>query len=94
MKRKRVLIIKLSAFALLLAIAVNVYVGYRRDISVYNERIEELDKQIAEQKEYSKELDITGSEYMSQENVVKIARETLGLVKSGEKFFKNYNDNQ
>lgn len=94
MKRKRVLIIKVSAFALLLAIAVNVYVGYRRDISVYNERIEELDKQIAEQKEYSKELDITGSEYMSQENVVKIARETLGLVKSGEKFFKNYNDNQ
>ena len=94
MKLKRMLIIEIGALALLLAMAVNAYVSYNRDISVHNERIKELDRQIAEQKEYSKELDVTGSEYASQDGVVKIARETLGLVKSGEKFFKNYNDIQ
>ncbi|MBQ8525320.1 MAG: septum formation initiator family protein [Clostridia bacterium] len=94
MNRKTRRIAKLIFFVAVVLIAGNVYASYRNDISAYNDRIEDLDRQLEVQKNYSKELDAAGDEYMSQENVVRIARETLGLVKSGEKFFKNYNDNQ
>ena len=72
----------------------NFYPSYRNDIAAYNVRLGELDKELSKQKSYSAELDSTGDVYASQESVEQIARDTLGLVKSGEKFFKNYNDNQ
>lgn len=94
MRRKIKLIAYIAFFAVIAFAAGNVYTSYCRDIAVYNEQIDDLDRQLDIQKKHSKELDAAGSEYMSQENVIRIARETLGLVKSGEKFFKNYNDNQ
>ena len=51
-------------------------------------------KELEEQQQYKRELDGTQDVYTSQSAVEKIARDTLGLVKSNEKFFKNYNDNQ
>lgn len=94
MNRKTRRIAKLIFFVVVALIACNVYINYRNDIEAYDIRIEELDKELQKQKDYGKELDATGDVYMSAENIMKIARETLGLVKSGEKFFKNYNDNQ
>ena len=85
--------------ALILAMVVVVlsakaYIDYRNDISEYKDRIAELEQKIDEQKQYGEELDNTKDIYSSQEEVERIARDTLGLVKSNEKFFKNYNDNQ
>ena len=85
--------------ALILAMVVVVlsakaYIDYRSDIAEYKARIAELEEKIAQQKEYGEELDNTKDIYSSQEEVERIARDTLGLVKSNEKFFKNYNDNQ
>lgn len=57
----------------------------------YNNEIESLEKQIAEQEEYGKELDKTAKEYSTDEYVEKYAR-ILGLVKPDEKIFRNYND--
>lgn len=85
---------KLIFFIAVALISINVYAGYRNDIAAYNVRINELDKEISKQRSYGAELDSTGNVYESQESVEQIARDTLGLVKSGEKFFKNYNDNQ
>ena len=83
------------AFVALVAIgSVKVYIDYKNDIEEYNARIEELESKIDAQKKYSEELDNTEDVYTSQEAVEQIARDTLGLVKSNEKFFKNYNDNQ
>ncbi len=79
--------------ALVVLISFKIYTGYRSDISYFNDRKEDLKEKIEEQKQYSEQLDKEQDIYASQERVEKIARETLGLVKSDEKFFKNYNDN-
>ena len=89
-KKKIALIIVVIAAV----VSVKVYMDYRNDIDEYNTRIAELEEKINEQKQYREELDNTKDIYSSQEEVEKIARDTLGLVKSNEKFFKNYNDNQ
>ncbi len=77
-----------------LIVAVKVYVDFRNDIATYEKRIADLEQKLNEQEQYKKELDSTEDVYSSQESVEQIARDTLGLVKSDEKFFKNYNDNQ
>lgn len=94
MNRKTRRMAKIIFFVVIATAAANVYFTYRNEIASYDVRIEELDRELDKQKDYGKELDATGDVYMSSESVEKIARETLGLVKSGEKFFKNYNDNQ
>ena len=86
--------IALIAAAVVIVISVKAYIDYRSDIAQYKARIAELEEKIARQKEYGEELDNTKDIYSSQEEVERIARDTLGLVKSNEKFFKNYNDNQ
>ena len=86
--------IALIAAIVVVVISAKAYINYRKDISEYNARIAELEEKINEQKEYGEELDNTKDIYSSQEEVERIARDTLGLVKSNEKFFKNYNDNQ
>ena len=57
----------------------------------YETEIESLEKQISEQKKYSKELEKTKKEYSTDEYIEKRAR-SLGLVKPDEKIFRNYND--
>lgn len=86
--------IALIAAVAVVAISAKAYIDYRNDIAEYKARIAELEEKISEQKEFSEELDNTKDIYSSQEEVERIARDTLGLVKSNEKFFKNYNDNQ
>ncbi len=86
--------IALIAAIVVVVISVKAYIDYRNDIAEYKARIAELEDKITEQKEYGEELDNTRDIYTSQEEVERIARDTLGLVKSNEKFFKNYNDNQ
>ncbi|MEE1144843.1 MAG: septum formation initiator family protein [Acutalibacteraceae bacterium] len=83
------------AFVAVVAIgSAKVYIDYRNDIAEYNARIAELETKIDDQQQYKDELDSTEDIYSSQESVEQIARDTLGLVKSNEKFFKNYNDNE
>ena len=61
------------------------------DLGYYQREIDSLNAQIAEQEQYSKELDKISKEYTSDEYVEKYAR-SLGLVKPNEKIFRNYND--
>lgn len=86
--------IALIAAVIVVILSAKAYIDYRNDISEYKDRIAELEEKIDEQKQYGEELDNTKDIYSSQEEVERIARDTLGLVKSNEKFFKNYNDNQ
>ena len=57
----------------------------------YNNEIDALNAQIAEQEEYSKKLDKTSKEYGSDEYIEEYAR-SLGYVKANEKIFRNYNE--
>ena len=91
-KHKRIFTIVF--LSVILIIAVKVYVDFRSDIASYEKRIDDLEQKLDEQEQYKNELDNTEAVYSSQEEVERIARDTLGLVKSYEKFFKNYNDNQ
>lgn len=74
-------------------ISAKVYAGYRSDIAEYNNRISELNTKIDNQKQYGEQLEESKDIYSSRERVEQIARDTLGLVNSNERFFKNYNDN-
>ncbi len=60
-------------------------------LSGYQKEIDSLKSQIAEQEEYSKELDKTSKEYSSDAYIEKYAR-SLGLVKPNEKIFRNYSE--
>ena len=93
MKLKKIKRFQLIFIILVLLVAVKTYVDYRANISFYNEQVEELSEKIADEEKCSEELDKEPDIYSSRERVEKIARERLGLVKSDEKFFKNYNDN-
>lgn len=91
---KRSTKITLVFIAVIAVLGAKTYIDYKKDIKVYNNQKESLQKELEDQQEYRRELDGTQDIYTSQSAVEKIARETLGLVKSDEKFFKNYNDNQ
>ena len=87
-KKGRFFRIILVAGVLLFAVTfANKYSG----LSSYQREIDSLNAQIAEQKEYSKELDKISKEYSSDAYIEKYARE-LGLVKPNEKIFRNYNE--
>ncbi len=92
LKLKRIFTVVFTV--VVLVVAAKVYMDYRSDMAAYEKRIADLEQKLIEQEQYSKELDNTEDVYSSQEAVEEIARETLGLVKPDEKFFKNYNDNQ
>ena len=88
-KRKNIFgkIVVLSLICVLFCVFYHKYIG----LEEYRNEIDRLQSQIAEQKEYSKELEKTAEEYSSDEYVEKYAR-ILGLVKPDEKIFRNYND--
>ncbi len=93
--KKRRKALPLVAICLSLAgIAAYVFLGSYRDLQFYNNKIDDLKSQIAEQQKISKQLDEKEKLYTSEDYIEKVARETLGLVKSDEKVFKNYNDKQ
>lgn len=78
---------------ILFSVCIFAFMFYNKysDLSGYQKEIDSLKAQIAEQQEYSKELDKTSKEYSSDAYVEKYAR-SLGLVKPNEKIFRNYND--
>ncbi len=88
---------KKSAKGIKIAIAVGVCVfafmffNEYSTLSGYQKEIDSLKSQIAEQEEYSKELDKTSKEYSSDAYIEKYAR-SLGLVKPNEKIFRNYSE--
>jgi len=89
-KKRKNIFAKLMVLSLICFLCVVFYHQYS-SLDEYNNEIENLEKQIAEQEEYGKELDKTAKEYSSDEYVEKYAR-ILGLVKPDEKIFRNYND--
>ena len=91
---KRSTKITLAFIAVVAVIGTKTYIDYKKDIHIYDKQKDSLQKELEEQQEYRRELDGTQDIYTSQSAGENIARETLGLVKSNEKFFKNYNDNQ
>lgn len=80
--------------AVMAVIGVKTYIDFKKDIAIYDRQQAELEQELEKQQQYRIELDGTQDVYSSQAAVEEIARETLGLVKSDEKFYKNYNDNQ
>lgn len=89
-KKKRMIfgtVLILSLICLLVCAFYPLYNNYEE----LNEETKNLQNQITEQKEYSKELEKTEEEYSTDEYVEKHAR-SLGLVKPDEKIFRNYND--
>lgn len=89
-KKRKNIFAKLIVLSLICFLCVVFFHKYSI-LEEYNNEIENLEKQIAEQEEYGKELDKTEKEYSSDEFVEKYAR-ILGLVKPDEKIFRNYND--
>ena len=89
-KKRKSIFVKLFVLLLICFLSIAFYHQYS-NLEEYNNEIENLEKQIADQEEYGKELDKTAKEYSSDEYVEKYAR-ILGLVKPDEKIFRNYND--
>ena len=88
MKKKRGLkILVLISVFIFGIVFFNKYMG----LNDYREEINSLEKQIADEKQYGKELDEAKKESDSDECVEEHARD-LGYVKSNEKIFRNYND--
>lgn len=69
----------------------SLFISKYSNLSTFQKEIDSLNEQIAEEEEYSKELDETAKKYTSDEYVEQYAR-GLGLVKPNEKIFRNYND--
>lgn len=80
-------LVMVSLLCLLICVFYHKYSG----LKYYNNQIDSLKSQIAEQEEHAKELERAKKEYSSDEYVEKYARK-LGLVKPNEKIFRNYND--
>ncbi len=89
-KKRKSIFAKLFVLLLICFLSIAFYHQYS-NLEEYNNEIENLEKQIAEQEEYGKELDKTAKESSSDEYVEEQARR-IGLVKPDEKIFRNYND--
>lgn len=92
-KKRRNPFIILAVCAVLLWVVAGAFAESYKDLSFYKHEIDNLKEEISNQKELSKELDEKEKLYASDDYIEQVARETLGLVKSDEKVFKNYNDN-
>ena len=73
-------------------ISVKAFYDYQKEMSLWKEQEKKVlaDKQNEEKRK--SELDNTKDIYSSPSAVMEIAREVLGLVKPGEKFYRNYNN--
>ncbi len=92
-KKRRNPLLILAICVVLLRLVAGAFVESYRDLSFYNREIDSLEDEISNQKKLSKELEEKEKLYASDDYIEQVARETLGLVKSDEKVFKNYNDN-
>ena len=83
--------IRRLALLVIVSIAAVVFVNQFSRISYYNGQIKELEGQIAEQEEISKDLQEKQDVYSSREHVEKIARDELGLLRANEKVYIDSN---
>ncbi|MBE7046130.1 MAG: septum formation initiator family protein [Ruminococcaceae bacterium] len=79
---------------LLLVVFVIVAITFIRqqgEINDYNNKIEDINSQIAYEEKHSKELEEKSDLYSSDDYIEKVARDELGLVKADEKVFVDAN---
>lgn len=79
---------------LIILIAVGIRgISLRAQLSEYNERKAELQQQIADEEERTKEIEEYGKYTQTDAYVEEVAREKLGLVKENEIIFRNEDAN-
>jgi cell division protein FtsB len=89
-KKKRNTVLKITILFFVCFFA-SLFYNKFSSLKSYNKEIDALKAQIAEQEEYTKQLEKVSKEYDSDEFIEKFAR-SLGLVKPNEKIFRNYNE--
>ena len=89
---KRATVITLSVIVISIIIGIYIYTDYTKNISMPQKQEQELLRKKEELQQERTELDGAPDVYSSQALVEQIARDVLGLVKSDEKFYKNYNN--
>lgn len=67
------------------------FIRQQGEINDYNDKIEEINSQIAYEEKHSKELEEKSELYSSDDYIEKVARDELGLVKADEKVFVDAN---
>jgi cell division protein FtsL len=82
-------VIPLMAFTLLYAAFA--FTSQSKDLYSINLKIKELQAKLQTEKEHRQELVEEKDEISSDENIEKIAREKLGMVKDGERVFVDTN---
>lgn len=67
------------------------FIRQQGEINEYNNKIEEINSQIAYEEKHSKELEEKSELYSSDDYIEQVARDELGLVKADEKVFIDAN---
>lgn len=67
-------------------------VSLRQQLSSYNEQIEALEEEIAEEEARTEQIEEYAKYVQTDEYVEEVARDKLGLVREGEVLFKNDGD--
>ena len=82
-------------FMAVMAIIVSkAFIDFNKDHSAQKKKQQQIEEKLQAEQKRTIELDGTVDIYSSRTAVEEIARKMLGLVKPGEKFYKNYNNNQ
>jgi len=72
-------------------IVARTFIRQQGEINDYNNKIEDINSQIAYEEKHSKELEEKSDLYSSDDYIEKVARDELGLVKADEKVFVDAN---
>ena len=86
--------VTLVFMAVMTVIGSKALIDYSKEASAIKKQEQKVQAEMQAQQDRKIELDGTVDVYSSRSAVEEIARKTLGLVKPGEKFYKNYNNNQ
>ena len=89
--RISLILVLIVVTALFIMVAVS-SASLKQQLETYNERIQELEEEIAEEQARAEELEEYSVYTQTDEYVEETAREKLGLVKEGEILFKNDGD--
>lgn len=90
MRKKKInkgILVKRIALLSAAVVVVCVFVNQNSQLRNYNEKISQLEQDIAAQQETGQELSEKENVYASMEYIEKVARETLGLVRADEKVY-------
>ena len=89
--RLSLILVLIVVVSLFIMVAVS-SASLKQQLDEYNERIQELEEEIAEEEARAEELEEYSVYTQTDEYVEETAREKLGLVKEGEILFKNDGD--